>query len=46
MRRQRLTPARRAQAWIVTGPVGHLAGGLLDWCELVVQLAWARARRD
>jgi hypothetical protein len=39
-------PARRAPwtvlaAWLVTGPLGHLYGGLAD----VAGLLWARARR-
>jgi hypothetical protein len=36
---------RRLQAWIVTGPLGHLAGGLADWGELVVRSAWGWVRR-
>jgi len=39
-----MKPARRAQAWIVTGPPGHLAGGLADWAELLGRWALARAR--
>lgn len=38
-----MRPARRAQAWIVTGPLGHLAGGLADWAELLARWALARA---
>ncbi len=37
---------RRAAAWIVTGPVGHLYGGLADWATLAARLAWARARGE
>ena len=35
---------RRAAAWLVTGPVGHLAGGVADWAELLARHALARAR--
>lgn len=34
----------RAQAWLVTGPLGHAAGGLADWAELLGRWAFARAR--
>ena len=34
----------RAAAWVVTGPVGHLVAGLIDWLTLVARWAWARAR--
>jgi len=27
--------ARSVLAWIVTGPPGHLAGGLADWAQLM-----------
>ncbi len=42
--RLRLTPARRLEAWIVTGPLGHLAGGLADWGGLLARWASARVR--
>jgi hypothetical protein len=32
-------------AWLVTGPVGHLAGGVIDWAALAVRLARARLAR-
>jgi len=32
-------------AWLYTGPVGHLVGGVLDWLELMGGYLWARARR-
>jgi len=34
----------RVAAWLVTGPVGHLYGGLADWAVLATRWAWARAR--
>jgi hypothetical protein len=35
---------RRLAAWIVTGPVGHLYGGVADLTALLARAAWARAR--
>jgi hypothetical protein len=35
---------QRLLAWLYTGPVGHLVGGLLDWAALAARLAWARVR--
>jgi hypothetical protein len=45
----RLTiPSARAMtrfaAWLYTGPVGHLYGGLADWSELMGRYLWAKAR--
>lgn len=37
-------PFMRAQAWLVTGPLGHAAGGLADWAELLGRWVLARAR--
>jgi hypothetical protein len=34
----------RFAAWLVTGPVGHLVGGGLDWLQLLAGYLWARAR--
>jgi len=34
----------RFATWLVTGPLGHLAGGVLDWAELLGRYWWARAR--
>jgi hypothetical protein len=34
----------RVRARIVTGPLGHLYGGLLDWAALTARWAHARAR--
>jgi hypothetical protein len=28
---------RRIAAWVVTGPLGHLAAGVLDWLSLLLQ---------
>ncbi|MGI8801830.1 MAG: hypothetical protein ACR2KV_06600 [Solirubrobacteraceae bacterium] len=44
MRRLRLRPSERVLAWLVTGPVGHFAAGLIDWLELLIAWAWAWAR--
>lgn len=44
MARSRLPPTVRLRAWIVTGPLGHLLGGLLDWGALLVHVARSRAR--
>jgi hypothetical protein len=35
----------RLAAWLVTGPLGHLWAGVVDWLELVGRWARARARR-
>jgi hypothetical protein len=32
-------------AWLLTGPLGHLAGGAADWAALAVRLGRARLRR-
>jgi hypothetical protein len=37
-------PAERAQAWLWTGPLGHLYGGLTDFVVLLARIAGARAR--
>jgi len=39
-----MPPGRRLAAWIVTGPLGHLYGGVADWATLLARCAWARAR--
>jgi hypothetical protein len=31
-------------AWLITGPLGHLAGGAIDWLALAVRYVLARAR--
>ena len=38
-------PARpRFAAWLVTGPIGHLYGGVVDWVTVVARILYARAR--
>jgi hypothetical protein len=32
----------RLAAWLVTGPLGHLYGGVVDWLELMAR--WLRGR--
>lgn len=34
----------RFAAWLVTGPLGHLAAGALDWGAIGWKVAYARAR--
>jgi hypothetical protein len=34
----------RFAGWLIFGPVGHLAGGVADWLELLARYWWARAR--
>jgi hypothetical protein len=36
---------RRLAAWIVTGPVGHLYGGLADLTALLARAGLTRLRR-
>ena len=35
----------RVAAWLYTGPLGHLYGGLADWAGLLSRLALTRAHR-
>jgi hypothetical protein len=35
---------RRLAAWLVTGPLGHLVAGIVDWAVLAARFAYARAR--
>ena len=44
MAARRPTQRRRAAAWVVTGPLGHLYGGLADWAVLAARMLAARAR--
>ncbi|MSW84262.1 MAG: hypothetical protein F2832_05890 [Actinobacteria bacterium] len=44
MARHRLPLATRLAAWIVTGPLGHLYGGVADWLGLAAKVTRARAR--
>jgi hypothetical protein len=41
---RRLSPSMRALAWVYTGPLGHLYGGVADWATLLGRLALARVR--
>jgi hypothetical protein len=43
MERPRLSWRTRFAAWLVTGPPGHLWGGVADWATLLVRWGWARA---
>jgi len=45
MRRPR-PPHLVVAAWIVTGPIGHLYGGVRDWVEMLARYARARARGE
>jgi hypothetical protein len=35
----------RVAVWLVCGPLGHLAAGVVDWVELLVRWQLARLRR-
>jgi len=35
----------RLAAWLVTGPLGHLAAGVADWVALLARSLLTRARR-
>jgi hypothetical protein len=35
---------RRLAAWVYTGPIGHLYGGVADWATLLSRYALSRAR--
>jgi hypothetical protein len=35
---------RSFAAWLVTGPIGHLAAGVADWVELLARWCFARLR--
>jgi hypothetical protein len=37
-------PVERLATWLITGPLGHLAGGLLDGGELLARYWWSRLR--
>jgi hypothetical protein len=34
----------RLATWLVTGPLGHLAGGAMDWTEMLGRYWWSRLR--
>ncbi|MBA2764541.1 MAG: hypothetical protein H0U42_07635 [Thermoleophilaceae bacterium] len=36
--------AERLLAWIYTGPLGRLWGGVVDLAVLLVRIGWARLR--
>jgi hypothetical protein len=38
------SPLARAETWLLTGPVGHLVGGTIDFLEALARylLAWIR----
>jgi hypothetical protein len=40
--RTRTPAARRLEAWLWTGPVGHLVGGVLDFATVLTQHLIAR----
>jgi len=42
--RHPLTLPERVAARLLTGGVGHLVAGLVDWVVLLARVAWARAR--
>jgi len=46
MARTRPPLRRRAAAWMVTGPVGHLYGGVADWAGLLARHVAARVARS
>jgi len=35
----------RLAARLLTGPVGHLLAGLVDWAAVLGKVLWARVRR-
>lgn len=42
--RHPLTLPERAAARLLTGPVGHLVAGAIDWVVLLSRYWWARIR--
>lgn len=42
--RHPLTLPERLAARLLTGGVGHLVAGVVDWVVLVARFTWARAR--
>jgi hypothetical protein len=38
------SPAKRLETWLWTGPVGHFAGGSLDFVQALARYLLARAR--
>jgi hypothetical protein len=45
VRTLRRDPVERAQAWLVTGPFGHLWSVLADIAVLLARYGWLRLRR-
>jgi hypothetical protein len=41
---RRLPLSTRLAAWLYTGPLGHLYGGVADWVELLSRFAVSRVR--
>ncbi|MSX01940.1 MAG: hypothetical protein F2813_02140 [Actinobacteria bacterium] len=41
----RLPPVNRLEAWIVTGPLGHLLSAAADWAVLIWRLTRNRLSR-
>ncbi len=41
--RHPLTLLERVEARLLTGSLGHLIAGVVDWVVLVCRYAWARA---
>jgi hypothetical protein len=35
-----------AAAWILTGPLGHLYAGIVDWAQVLASYARARVRGE
>jgi hypothetical protein len=44
MSARRPSPSTRVLAWVYTGPLGHLYGGVADWATLLGRLALAHVR--
>jgi hypothetical protein len=38
------SPVKRLETWLWTGPVGHLAGGSLDFAQALSRYLLARVR--
>jgi hypothetical protein len=38
------SPIERALAWLITGPLGHLAAAFVDWLAIGAHWLWFRAR--
>jgi hypothetical protein len=40
----RRRPADRIAFWLLSGPLGHLVAGVMDWLELLGRHLWATGR--